>query len=184
MRLAAIASVVILGLAAAGTASARAPQRTTLTGTISVLKVRTITVHGSHNLTCRITPASPRLRGFALGATAKITCVKGVLAAITKPLSMTVTPVTPSGSSTATTKQEPMPNDSPSPGTAGTKVAPSVDGSGTITLLTAGSVEFGNDISCLLNSASPSVARFKVGSNVSYTCTAGVLTAISPSEAA
>jgi hypothetical protein len=171
VRIAAIASIVILGLATAGIASAKTPQRTTLTGKISVLEVKTITVHGSRNLTCRITPASPRLRGFRLGARARITCVEGVLASIAKPLTVTVMP-------------EPMPNDSPGSGTGATKVAPTVNGSGTITLLTATSVEFNTDISCLLNASSPSVARFRVGSNVSYTCTGGTLTSIGTSEAA
>ena len=81
MRYAATASVLILALAtfavtAGGTAAAKTPpKRVTATGKITVLKVRTIRVHGSKNLTCRITTASPKvtLRGFALGATAKIT---------------------------------------------------------------------------------------------------------------
>jgi hypothetical protein len=63
VRFAAIAAVLVLGLAAAGvTSSKTSPKRVTATGKISVLKVKRITVHGKHKLTCR----NARGHGFFL----------------------------------------------------------------------------------------------------------------------
>ena len=83
--------------------------------------------------------------------------------------------MTPSGTGTTTEPTE--------TGTGGVKVAPTVNGSGTITALGGGQIEFGASISCLVTSSSPSVTAYRVGSRVQYTCTAGVLTAIGASEA-
>jgi hypothetical protein len=184
VRLASIAAVLVLGLATSVAATAQAPSRTTATGKITVLKVgnvskvKTITVHGTRNLTCRITAASPKptLRGFALGARAKITCSKGVLVAIAHPKPRTATPV-------ATPAPEPDPTVT-TPGTGGVKIAPTVNGNGKITALGGGQIEFGGEITCQLTSSSPSVAAYRVGSLVSYTCAGGNLTAIGTSEGA
>src|SRR5262245_52584387 len=166
------------------------PLRTSITGKITVLHARSIRVHGIGNLTCRITTASPKptLRGFALGMKAKITCKKGVLSAISKAATLQPSPVTIMPSNTVTVPKNGL---QPDPtvttpgngaGTGGVKTAPSVAGNGTITLLTSGSIEFGNSISCLLGGNSPSVSGYKVGSKVSYTCTGGELQTIGPSE--
>jgi hypothetical protein len=184
VRFVAIASVVILGLATApGVGAAKTPKRTSLTGKISVLKVKTITVHGKRTLTCRITAASPKasLRGFALGTTARITCANGVLLAITRPSS--ATGLAPSDSASASKPDpEPEPDPSTTPGTGGVKIAPTVVGNARITALGGGQIEFGSSITCQLTSSSPSVSAYRVGSYVSYTCTAGSLTAIGPGE--
>jgi hypothetical protein len=190
VRIAAIAALVV-ALAAVSTApAAQAPKRTSLTGTIKVLKLKKITVHGKRDLTCRITALSPRvaLRGFTLGKKAKITCVKGVLSAIARPAKasgsppMTAEPVSPSDTQTAP-KLDPAPDPfAPGPGTGGVKVAPNVTGNSTITALGGGMIEFGNAISCQLTSSSPSVAAYRVGSRVAYTCTGGALTSIGAGE--
>jgi hypothetical protein len=183
VRLASIAAVLVLAVAASAAATA-APARTTVTGKIKVLRVKTITVHGTRNLTCRITAASPKatLRGFALGARAKITCSRGVLVAIAHPKPLAVTPVTPSGSaSTPRTGLQPEPTIT-TPGTGGERIAPTVNGNGKITAVGGGQIEFGGDITCQVTSSSPSVAAYKVGALVSYTCAGGTLTAIGPGE--
>jgi hypothetical protein len=193
VRFAAIAVVVVLGLATVGVTSATTPKRTSLTGKISVLKVKTITVktgaaHGTRNLTCRITTASPKvvLRGFTLGTTAKITCTKGVLSAIARPPTTkptTATPITPDNTqSNPKTDPQPDPGASTTPGTGGVKIAPNVTGNGRITLLTGSLIEFGSSISCQLTSASPNVGAYRVGSLVSYTCSGGALTSIGAGE--
>jgi hypothetical protein len=179
MRIVTIAVVVILGLAMLGGAAAVTPKRATITGKITVLKLKTITVHGSRTLTCRITTSSPKRLGFALGTMAKVTCTRGVLTAIRRPL--VVTPVTPTNTGTTTTTTTTTPTET---GTGGVKVAPTVNGTGAIRALGGGQIEFGSSITCQLGSGSPSVAGYRVGSNVRYTCTAGTLTAISASEAA
>ena len=178
MRFAAIAAVTILALAAAS--SAATPKRATVTGTIKVLELRTISVHGTRNLTCRVTADSPkpRLRGFTLGAKARVTCVSGVLSAIARPWASTGG-VTPSGNA-MTTKPEPAPD--PESGTGGVKLAPSVNGTSTITSLGGGEIVFGGSISCVVNASSPSLAGYRVGSRVSYGCTRGYLTSIGPGE--
>ena len=163
------------------------PVRKSITGKITVLKVQSIRVHGIGNLTCRITTTSPKpaLRGFTLGMKAKITCKSGVLSAIARASALQPSPVTimPSGTVTAP-KSEPQPDPAvTTPGTGGVKTAPSIAGNGTITLLSGGTIEFNNSISCLLGSNSPSVAAYKVGSKVSYTCTGGELQTIGASEA-
>ena len=81
-------------------------------------------------------------------------------------------------------KTEPDPGASTTPGTGGVKIAPTVNGSGKITALGGGSIEFGDNISCLLTSSSPSVSGYRVGSLVSYTCQGGTLTAIGVGEGA
>jgi hypothetical protein len=184
VRFAAIASVVLLGLATAGVASAKTPpKRATLTGKISVLKVKTITVHGTRNLTCRITTASPKvvLRGFTLGTTAKITCTKGVLSAISRPRPTSATPISPTDTQ-SNPKTEPEPGASTTPPTGGVKIAPNVTGTARITMLGGGSIEFGSSITCQLTSSSPSVAGYRVGSLVSYTCSGGSLVSIGAGE--
>jgi hypothetical protein len=172
VRFAAIASAVALGLVVAGVASGQTPKRASLTGKISVLKTKQITVHGKTKLTCRVTTTSPKLRGFALGTSAKITCVKGVLATIRK----LAPPVQPgiTHDSTITT--------SPDKGNAGAttvKPAVSVVGSSTITALGGGSITFGGALTCAVAASSPSVAAFRVGDAVDYQCASGVLTKIS-----
>jgi len=191
VRYAASASVLIFALATAalmaggGAAAKTPPKRVTATGKITVLKVKTIRVHGSKNLTCRITTASPKvtLRGFTLGATAKITCSRGVLLAIMRP--DTGATVQPTGT-VSNPKPEPQPDPSVEPpgtgGPGGVKTAPSVAGTGTITLLSSSAVEFGDSITCQLGPNSPSVSGFKVGARVSYTCSGGMLTTIGPGE--
>lgn len=186
MRFAAFATVVLLGLATAGVSSARTPpKRVTATGKISVLKVKRITVHGKHNVTCRITPASPKvaLRGFTLGTTARITCKKGVLSAIAHAKPIKATTITPTGTQT-NPKTEPQPEPAPptNPPTGGVKIAPNVTGNARITLLTSTSIEFGSSITCQLTSDSPSVAGYRVGSLVSYTCSGGSLVSIGAGE--
>jgi hypothetical protein len=185
VRFAAIASVLSIALATAGvTAAAQTPKRVSLTGTISVLKVKKITVHGTRNLTCRIGATSPRvgLRGFTLGTKARITCVKGVLAAIVKPVKASPPPLhsaTPATPSDSATKPKPDPVPDPAPGTGGVKIAPNVSGTATITALGGGQIEFGNAISCQLTSSSPSVAAYRVGYRVTYSCEGGSLRSIS-----
>jgi hypothetical protein len=186
VRFAAIALVLTLVLGTAGIATATTPpKRTTLTGKISVLKVKTITVHGTRNLTCRITTASPKvaLRGFTLGATAKITCTKGVLSAITRPRPATATPISPTDTQ-SNPKTEPAPDPGPltTPPTGGVKIAPNVTGTARITLLGSGLIEFGSSITCQLTSGSPSVAGYRVGSLVSYSCSGGSLVSIGAGE--
>jgi hypothetical protein len=179
VRFVAIA-VASLALAVPAAGSAATPTATTVTGTIEVLKPRTISVHGVRHLTCRVVAGSPRprLRGFAPGAKARITCVKGVLSAIARPWS-TTGGVRPSGNA-MTTKPEPTPD--PEPGGSGVKVAPDVNGTSTITAIAGGTIVFGGSISCLVNASSPSLARYGVGSRVSYSCAGGYLTAIGPGE--
>jgi hypothetical protein len=187
VRIAAIASVFILGLATAGASPAKKPKQTSLTGKISVLKLGTITVDGSRHLTCRITPASPnvRLRGFVLGSKARITCKRGVLLAIahpSQPNAMTrkpeptpsVTPVTPSDS-TSVAKPD------PSAGTAAPNPALSIVGRGNISVLGGAMITIGTSVSCWFDASSPDVSRFKVGDRVDYQCSAGILKKISPS---
>jgi hypothetical protein len=185
VRFAAIVSVVILGLATAGAGAARTPKPTSLTGKISVLKLKTITVHGTRNLTCRITSSSPkvRLRGFALGSKARITCKRGVLLAIahpTKPNAMTrapeptATPVTPSDS-TSVNKPD------TTPGASTVNPALSIVGKGNISAVGATSITIGTSVTCGLNASSPSVSAFRVGDRVDYQCVSGSLTKISPS---
>jgi hypothetical protein len=183
VRFAAIASVLALGLTAVGVATATTPpKRASLTGKISVLKVKTITVHGARNLTCRITTASPKpaLRGFALGARARITCTRGVLSAIVRPKPAAAAPVSPTG--TQTNPKEPEPEPVTNPPTGGVKIAPNVTGTARITMLGGGSIEFGSSITCQLGSGSPSVAAYRVGSLVSYTCSGGSLVSIGAGE--
>jgi hypothetical protein len=167
--------------------AATTPSRTTVTGKIKVLKVKTITVHGTgtSKLTCRITTVSPRvtLRGFTLGTTAKITCSKGVLLTIVHPALKTATPVTSSGT-VSNPKTVPEPSESTTPPTGGVKIAPTVNGNGKITAIGGGQIEFGGDTSCMLTSSSPSVSGYRVGSLVSYTCAGGTLTAIGAGEGA
>jgi hypothetical protein len=186
VRFAAIAAVLVLGLAAAGvTSSKTSPKRVTATGKISVLKVKRITVHGKHKLTCRITPASPKvaLRGFTLGTTARITCKKGVLSAIAHAKPIKATTIAPSGTQTnPKTAPQPEPAPSTNPPTGGVKIAPNVTGNARITLLTGTSIEFGSSITCQLTSDSPSVAGYRVGSLVSYTCSGGSLVSIGAGE--
>ena len=187
MRFAAIASILALGLAAAGVASADAPKRASITGKISVLKLTTITVHGKGKLTCRVTATSPRLRGFALGTNAKITCVRGVLATIKKlTVSTPAGTLHPGGSGVTqdnTVTVTPDKGDatvSPSgqsPGQGQTGL--SVVGSSTITALGGGSITFAGALTCTVNASSPSTAAFKVGERVDYQCANGVLTKIS-----
>ena len=177
---------MILGLAAAGITSAKTPpKRTSATGKISVLKVKTISVHGTRNLTCRVTAASPRvvLRGFTLGTTAKITCTKGVLSAISRPKPTTATSISPTDTQ-SNPKTDPQPDPDPltTPPTGGVKVAPNVTGTARITLLTSSSIEFGASISCQLTSSSPSVAGYRVGSLVAYSCSGGSLVSIGAGE--
>jgi hypothetical protein len=190
VRIAAIAAVVILGLVATGVAAAKTPKQTSLTGKISVLQPKTITVHGTRNLTCRITTASPkvRLRGFTLGSKARITCGQGVLLAIAKPkrapvltpaapvTPATVTPVTPSDSTT-------VPKPAPTPGTGTVTPNPSLSivGKGNISAISATSITIGTSVTCGFNPSSPSVSAFKAGDRVDYQCSAGILTKISPS---
>ena len=173
--------MTLLALAGASSAGAATPKRSSVTGTIEVLKLKTISVDGARYLTCRVTAASPkpRLRGFTLGAKARITCVSGVLSAITRPWAPTGG-VTPAGNA-MTTKPEPMPGPEPS-GTGGVKVAPTVNGTSTITSLGGGEIVFGSSISCAVNGRSPSLAGYRVGSRVSYGCTGGYLTSIGPGE--
>ena len=64
------------------------------------------------------------------------------------------------------------------------KVAPTVNGTGKITALGGGQIEFGGDITCQVTSSSPSVAAYRVGALVSYTCSGGTLTAIGTGEGA
>jgi hypothetical protein len=186
VRFAAIATVVLLGLATAGVSPAKTPpKRVTATGKISVLKLKRITVHGTRNLTCRITTASPKvvLRGFTLGTTAKITCTKGVLSAISRPRPTSATPISPTDTqSNPKTAPQPEPAPSTNPPTGGVKIAPNVTGNARITLLTGTSIEFGSSITCQLTSSSPSVAGYRVGSLVSYTCSGGSLVSIGAGE--
>jgi hypothetical protein len=189
VRVAAIAAVLVLGLATgAAVTAAQSPKRTTMTGKIKVLKVQTITVHGTRNLTCRIGTASPKpgLRGFTLGTRARITCARGVLLKIVRPVPGSVEPAgTVTNPKTATSPTEPAPEPTvTTPPTGGVKTAPSVAGTATITLLANGTIEFGNAISCQLGGNSPSVAGYRVGSRVSYTCTGGELTSIGVGEGA
>jgi hypothetical protein len=172
VRIVAIAALT-LALSASAAATAAAPKRTSVTGTIEALERRAITVDGARTVTCRLTAASPkpRLRGFAVGARARITCVRGVLSAIVRPSAVSGG-VKPSGNA-MTTKPEPAPAPKP---------AESVAGTSTITALGGGEIVFGGAIACRLAAASPSVGAYRVGSRVSYTCTAGALTRIGPAE--
>jgi hypothetical protein len=186
VRFAAIASIVLFGLVMAGVTSAKtSPKRVTATGKISVLKVKTITVHGTRKLTCRITSGSPKvaLRGFTLGTTAKITCTKGVLSSIARPKPVTATSISPTGTQ-SNPKTDPQPDPGPltTPPTDGVKIAPNVTGNARITLLSSSAIEFGSSITCLLTSGSPSVAGYRVGSLVSYSCSGGSLVSIGAGE--
>ena len=167
-------------------ATADAPKRASIAGTISVLKLKTITVHGKGKLECRLATTSPRLRGFALGTNAKITCVRGVLATIKK-LAVTTTPagtLQPGGSGV---KQEDTITVTPDKGggtvgpfgQARAKTGLSVVGTSTITALGGGSITFAGSLTCTVNASSPSVAGFHVGERVDYQCANGVLTKIS-----
>ena len=180
------AAMLMSGLAAAaGTASP--PKRVSITGKITVLKVKTIRVHGIGNLTCRITTASPKatLRGFTLGMKAKITCKQGVLAAISKALALQPSPVAVTPSPTITVPKDPTPEPTiTTPPTGGVKIAPNVTGTAKITAIGGGQIEFGSDISCQVTSSSPNVASYRVGALVSYTCSGGTLTAIGTGEGA
>jgi hypothetical protein len=186
VRLAAIAAAVLTVAVLVGPATAgKSPQRSTITGKITVLKVKTIRVHGIGNLTCQITTASPKatLRGFALGMKARITCTKGVLSTITKTaLKPSAVTIIPAGT-VAAPKAEPMPDPAvTTPPTGGVKIAPTVNGNGKITAVGGGQIEFGGDITCQLGSSSPSVSAYRVGNLVSYTCSGGSLVSIGPGE--
>jgi hypothetical protein len=186
VRLAAIASILALGLAAVGAAAAAPPKRASISGKISVLELKTITVRGNGKLTCRLTATSPRLRGFRLGTNARITCVKGVLAAISKvQTGNPLKPVTPAPGS-GVTQEEPITVNPDKGGSAGTSgLSPgqtglSVVGTSTITALGGGSITFAGSLTCTVNGSSPSTAGFHAGQRVDYQCANGVLTRISP----
>ncbi len=163
VRFVAIASLVVLGLVPASAMAGQTPKRASLTGTISVLKLKKITVHGNHNLTCRIVTVSPRARGFVLGSRAKITCVRGVLSAITRPVPASSPPVVDTGTISSSGKVN----------------ADSVSGVATISALGSGSITFGAGIKCSVGSGSPSLTGFRVGSHVNYECSGGSLRSIS-----
>jgi hypothetical protein len=80
----ALAMAVAVALVLAAAAPAAAPKRTSATGTITALRLHTITIRARHDVTCRIAPRSPRVRGFAVGARASIRCVDGILRALVK----------------------------------------------------------------------------------------------------
>ena len=176
------------GLATAATAtSSSTVKSSTITGKITLLKVKTIRVHGLGSLTCRITTASPKatLRGFTLGMKAKITCKQGVLSTISKATTLKPSPVAITPSPTVTVPKDPTPEPTvTTPATGGVKVAPNVTGTGKITAIGGGQIEFGSDISCLVTSSSPSISAYRVGALVSYTCSGGTLTAIGTGEGA
>jgi hypothetical protein len=104
-----------------------------------------------------------------------------VLSAIAHPKPSKATPITPAGTQT-NPKTEPEPPPSTNPPTGGVKIAPNVTGNARITLLSSTSIEFGSSITCQLTSASPSVAGYRVGSLVSYTCSGGSLVSIGAGE--
>jgi hypothetical protein len=189
VRCAAIASVAILALATTGVSIAKTPKQASLSGKISVLKLKTITVDGARTLTCRITSASPdvRLRGFVLGSTARITCKQGVLRTIAhpaQPAAMTTkpelkpspTPVTPSGSVSVN-----KPGQTPGTGTGAPAPNPvlSIVGHGNISVLGGAVITIGTSVSCRFDASSPDVSAFKVGDRVDYQCSAGILKKIS-----
>src|SRR4029077_13730892 len=157
VRLVSISAVILTaamlasGLATAATAtSSSTVKSSTITGQITVLKVKTIRVHGLGNLTCRITTASPKatLRGFTLGMKAKITCKQGVLSTISKASTLKPSPLTITPSPTVTIpKEDPTPEPTvTTPATGGVKVAPTVNGTGKISAIGGGQIEFGGDI--------------------------------------
>ena len=192
MRNAAIATLVSLTLALAAVGAAGAatpPKRTALataTGKISALKLKVITVKkrtGTGKLTCRVAKSSPRLTGFALGATARITCTKGVLSTIRKLPAAAAVPAKAITPGTGVVDDGTI-DASPDKGNVGAttlKPAGSVVGTAAITALSATSITFAGALTCTINATSPSTAVFKVGSSVDYQCASGVLTRLGTS---
>ena len=187
MRIAAIASIVMLGLASAGLAVAasngsQTPKRVALTGKISVLKLKTITrARERAHLTCRITTTSPKVqpRGFALGSKVKITCVKGILSTIKR------TPLVTAGARRLPRREPTADPARRPPGTGGVKIAPTVNGPGTISALGSGAIEFGGAITCQLTSSFAELSPPTRGRQPRelHAAPPARLTAISPSEA-
>jgi hypothetical protein len=184
VRFVAIAAVVILAVATAGVASAKAPKQTSLTGKISVLKLKTITVDGTRDLTCRITNSSPnvRLRGFVLGSKARITCRQGVLLSIarpTQPNAMTRKPEpTPTGVTPSDSTSVGKPGTTP--GTSTVNPVLSIVGRGSISVLGGAMITIGTSVTCWFDASSPDVSAFEVGDRVDYQCSGGILRKINP----
>jgi len=147
----AVALVALPGAAAVGAP----PAKTSASGTITALRVHSITVHGGRDVTCRIRAGSLRTRGFAVGMRATIRCVDGVLVLLKK---------MPAAKQVTTT-----------PTTLGVYVVLG----GRITTLSPTSVTVGGSVTCRIGPNSPKVSDFHVGSPVTGRCDGGVLTALS-----
>jgi hypothetical protein len=184
-RLACLA-LVLTGLAAQ--ASTAATPKWTAKGSITALRLHSITVHGQ---SCRITTASPSraiLRLYGVGTEAKIACKNGVLRSI-DPLHI----LTPIVSGPPVLPARPPASSAP-PGLGGAILlgssltssgevnsSQSLIGNASIVALTDTSITAGASwpsLTCAITSGSPN-AGFQIGDRVSrMDCRNGVLTSI------
>jgi hypothetical protein len=179
--------VLLLAALAAPASLAAASQPTwTAKGSITALKVHSITVHGQ---TCRITTASPTratLRLYFVGASAKIACANGVLRTIdvfkVAPASIILAP--PNGSGTFTASATGNPNllltqtfVTLSSGLISS--SNSLAGGAPITTLTDTSISAGGgtvSLTCSIGAGSPDLGGLAVGDRITrMICKNGVL---------
>jgi hypothetical protein len=177
--------LLLAGLAAPASLAAAQPTWTAK-GSITALKLHSITVHGQ---TCRITTASPSratLRLYGVGIEAKIACANGVLHAIDPLHAPTVIKVPGTVYSPPTTS-----GSGNSLATAQTIVAlssglispsSSLTGGTPITALTDSAISAGGgtvSLTCSIGAGSPDLGNLAVGDRIiRMDCKNGVLTSI------
>ena len=144
----------------------------TAEGRIKLLNQRVIGVDADHDVTCRLTDASPSVDGFAVGDRVGIACSDGVLAKLVHLPALTV-------STKGNDGKDGKEKDGAGTGTTATAPA-TVTVSGEIDALGQGSITIDgeHDLTCKLTGDSPIPAQFKVGEGVRVTCTNGVVSSI------
>jgi hypothetical protein len=129
-----------------------APQTQTAAGTLTALSAASLTVHtDGGDVTCTLTDASPKVGDLQVGDTVKLACANGALVAIARV-------------------------DAPKPPPDETK-----PGLGTVTSLTPTSVTVhtdGGDVTCSVTGDSTGAGDVRVGDNVKFYCSNGVLRGI------
>ena len=176
LRLVRRVAIAIVVLALPPAAMAVTPPNVTVSGKISTLTARSITIKGAQKVTCRVARIVPSTLGLHVGLKAKATCTRGILVHISatpfaQPSSTpAATAGTPSSSSTPQASAAPAATYPASVGSATVNQGKvSLRGKGTLTAVGAGSISFGS-IVCSLRSDSPDLGEIKIGEAVSFHC--------------
>ena len=173
LRIVRCVAIAIVVLVLPSAAMAATPPKVTVSGKISGLTLRSITINGAQKVTCRVAGIVPGTLGFHVGLKATATCAKGVLVRISATRSPQPSSAPAATSPSASSSSASAPPVVPSP--AAVVIATvnqgkvSVAGKGTLTAVGAGTVSFGSVV-CSLRGDAPDYSAFKIGDSVSFHC--------------